>query len=129
MSNKTDNQKVLQSLEPVSDDTATINGAGIDWSGFNECLGVVAFGVFAATATASVFLEESDAADFGSGVVVLDSIADVAVAGDQASHLLHAKRQASSKKYIRCRRTSGGTGDALVGADLVLMQPKEAPVS
>ena len=75
------------------------------------------------------FLEESDAADFGSGVVVLDSIADVAVAGDQASHLLHAKRKASSKKYIRCRRTSGGTGDALVGADLVLMQPKQAPVS
>ncbi len=129
MGNTTDNQKATLSVEPVARTAGPgeVEGTAVDWSRFNEVVAVCDVGVIAAGETASFFLEEADVDDFSAGVVELDSLEDLAAAADQSAHLLHAKRVASSKKYVRVRHTYSDA--ALAGATLVLMQPQEAPVS
>jgi hypothetical protein len=126
MTNRLANYQAVQSIEPVARAGAgTVSGTEADWTGFNEVVAVCDVGVLAVGT--GFFLEQSDLSDFSAGVEVLDSVEGLVVADDQQTHLLSARRVASSKKYVRVREVR--TGNSLSGATLLLAQPRIAPVN
>lgn len=106
--------------------TSTQTTAGVDCKGFDEMLVTVNCGAITSTATATITFEESDAS--GSGYAAITTPATAALAemnttADSAQFRVRFDLRLR-KRYIRMVVTYGGSGNVPMGADYVLMQPR-----
>jgi hypothetical protein len=119
-----DNMTATSSIVPASAATASAIGTAVDWSGHNAVVGVISLGEMAASATVAAVLEESD--DGATNFVEIDAL-DLVETDKNKAHRLGGIRQASSRKKVRVRCQRSGA--SMLGAAIVLAEPKQAPVS
>lgn len=122
--------KVVASITPANRDNASVNGASADTSGFRRALVIVHVG--ATDIASTVELEDSDDDSSFADVDVI-SVASTEVtigATDDGEVFVWDVDVDKIRRYLRVQHTAGdGTVGTLLGASIVLYNPRKSPVT
>ena len=111
--------KTQQHINPVSQAAATVNGTGVDTSGFNTAQFLINLGVIAAGQTVDAKVQESDDNSTWTNVTGA-AIPQVPDTGDDTLRIIELRSLAGRKKFLRMELVVAGAGATLVAVSVLL---------
>lgn len=111
--------KTQQYINPQSQAAATLDGAGVDTSGFNTAQFLISLGVIASGQTFDAKVQESDDNATWSDVTGA-AIPQVADTGDDTLFIIELRSLKGRKKFLRVEFVIAGAGATLVAMYVLL---------
>ena len=122
------NTKILRSHSAVAAGATDSNGAAIDFSGFEGCVFVAAFGTLTATQVTGLKFQHGDAANLSDAADVAGTLVGPMADGDSSKNLA-LEIHKPTKRYGRLVIKRGTANAVIEGAIAILYTARLDPVA